>query len=275
MTTSKTPKADNPEAQTFNDPNAGLIGDTEKKQLIESGKMADADEVDTLNKEIVDDYRGQGAVSVEEVYLKEADDPLMSVMSESDVKEMQDYTQEDLNKQQVTENLNREFYRKWQGRQSDWVAFIKKGYDDKTKRVLWQKRTYKIHDLVQEDKDQIQGLLYKLENIETRKNYLQYLGARNEDNYKEYISRDWGGEISSLVKQVRNLKFLLYFGENNAGIMDKIRWVDSRDLIDAAERREEKLPPSRKLQSSRSTLSANTLPEIGKEVSSTNKSPAA
>lgn len=231
-----------------------------------------ADEIDTLNKEIVDDYQGQGAVSVEEVQLEDSEDPLMSVMSKSDVKEMQDFNQEDLNKQQQTENLNREFYRKWQGRQSDWIAFIKRGYDPKTKKALWEKRTYKIHDLVQEDKDAVQKLLYQLENVETRKNYLQFLGARNEDNYREYISRNWGDEISALVKRVRNLKFLLYFGENNRGIMDKIRWVDSRDLIDAAERREEKLPSSRKLQSSRSTLSASTLPTIEKEVSSTDKS---
>jgi len=266
-----TPKTKGAEAQTFEDPNKDIIVDSEKRALIQSGRM-DVDEVDTLNKQIVDDYPGQGAVSIEEVFLEDGDDPVMALMTESDAKEMQDFTEEDVKHLQTTENLNREFYRKWQAQQTNWVAFIKRGFDDKTKRVRWEKRTYRIHDVVQEDKDKIQALLYELENVETRKNYLQFLGARNEDNYKEYISREWGKEISALVKRVRNLKFFLYFGENNAGIMDKIRWVDSRDLIDAAERREEKLPSSRKLQSSRSTSGASTLLEKTKEVSSTEKS---
>lgn len=271
MPSKKTVVTNGPQASTFNDPNEGFVYDKEKADLIKE-EIFDSDEIDTLNKSIADDHPIQGAVAVEDVYLDESqDDPMMTVMSESDVKEMQSYTEVDLKKDQDKENLAREFYRKWQARQSDWIAFIYRGFDAKTKRTMWEKRTYRIHDVIQEDADKLQELLWKLENIETRKNYLQFLGARTAENYQEYISTNWGKVISQLVKQIRNLKFQLYFGETNEGIMEKIRKIDMRDLIDAAERREEKLPPSRKLQSSRSMLRENTLQAKGKEVSLTTK----
>lgn len=266
-------KTEQPNAQTFNDPNEGFVFDKEKAALVKK-EIMDSDEIDTLNKEVAEEHPIQGVVSVEDVFLDESqDDPILAVMSASDAQEMQSYTQADLDKDVQKENLAREFFRKWQARQSDWTAFIYRGFDEKSKRTMWEKRVYRIHDVIQEDADKLQQLLWKLENIETRKNYLQFLGARTQDNYEEYISTNWGKEIAVLVKQIRNLKFQIYFGETNPGIMEKIRKIDMRDLIDAAERREEKLPPSRKLQSSRSTLRGNIPPTNEKEVSSTNKSP--
>jgi hypothetical protein len=216
------------------------------------------------NQDLILDDLGLGPKATEDVILDEEVDPLMASMPKSAKDYIAAFNEEEAQAQRKKEDLAREAYRNWQAQQSDWVAFTFKGYTKDGKKV-WEKRTYRIHDLIQDQTDRIQELVREIEDLETRKNYLQYMATRSEENLQEWTASALGKEIDKKVREIRNLRFELYFGETNPGILDKMRSIDVRDLIDAAVSRENKLPLSRKRLSSHLMSGGNTSPDQDKK----------
>lgn len=247
---------------TFENPNSDLILPKEAEDLKKEGKMSQ-DEINNYNTrdsapEKNEEGPGMGPNEVTEVELDDDVDPMVQTVKESSVAYIQDYNEEEHNAQQKKDNLAREAFRNWQGQQLYWTFFRFLSHDPKTKKTRWEKRTYRIRDLVNWQTQKIQEKFREIESLETRKHYLQYQAQRTLENLKSWITEDPGKAIDKALKDIEAMRMEFYFGETNRGIISEIRTQDLRDLIDAAIARENKLSLSRKRVSSATTSKENT-----------------
>lgn len=235
---------------TFEEPNANLILDSEEKKIKKTGNMTKA-EIDTLNKEETDyQYqKGRGPVATDDLIVDTDEDPLMKIIPKGAVEYIEAFSEEEEKATAAKEDRARKAYRIWQSQQVDWIALVFTGISVEGK-ATYQKRVYRYHDSINEQTDEIQSLMRKVEDLETRKNYLQFMANRNAENLKEWRETNFGKTIDDAVRELRNLRMEYYFGETNSAIVDMIRTNDVRDLIDAAIYRENNLPLSRKRMSS-------------------------
>lgn len=250
---------------TFDKPNSDLILDNEEKKIKKSGNMTKS-EIDTHNIESAEGVyeKGMGPKAVDDIVVEEGDDPLMMILKPQDIEQIQSFTEEDDKKTTEKEERARRAYRIWQSQQVDWIGLIFVGYTPEGK-AQYEKRVYRYHDLISTQTDDIQSRMREVEDLETRKNYLQFMAQRNADNLKEWRETNFGKMIDDKIRELRNLRFEYYFGETNGSIVDKMRTNDVRDLIDAAIYRENNLPLSRKRMSSAVLSKENGSPDPKKK----------
>ena len=231
---------------TFKEPNKSLI----KKK----SKDMDSDEADLHNEETLEKQSGRSDnhVLVREVLTDPDADPINENLTDQDRNVIAGYNERTYQTEVDKEKYARLGYMIWQSKQLYYTAFRQIGFDSQNGKVIWEQRDYKYHQLMNSQKLKINKLKGDLQTLET-KNRLWQMGVVNDALYTDMITRDVAidTEIAKQKDELLKTKFEFYFLESDRAIMGQINEVDLRDLVEAAEYREQGVPFSRKRASYR------------------------